>query len=201
MEIRFTIHDSHFTKLHSTTVENLLLSARNLYKSPLFMQNKPNFRNTEMHASIYYTKAYSNETAFRRGKNKPNSNPIQTQTNPIAGRLKMNINSLITKDYENIYPCGSPKNKPNSNPIPQEPKMNPNFFVQKWLWKWCSKQRNLQYRIVHARLTTLQAVAGAFSPQDGGHRPFGATILLEQSSYVLVGDPFIRSDGLSALPS
>ncbi len=40
------------------------------------MQNKPNFQKAKMNVSIYYTKLYENETAFRRGKNKPNSNPI-----------------------------------------------------------------------------------------------------------------------------
>ncbi len=33
----------------------------------------------QMNLNIYYTKVYNNETAFRRGKNKPNSNPISKQ--------------------------------------------------------------------------------------------------------------------------
>ena len=32
-----------------------------------------------MNVNIYYTKVYKNESAFRRGKNKPNSNPISKQ--------------------------------------------------------------------------------------------------------------------------
>ena len=50
--------------------------SRILYKSTLFMQNKPNFQKAKMNVNIYYTKVYKNETAFRRVKNKPNSNPI-----------------------------------------------------------------------------------------------------------------------------
>ena len=95
------------------------------------MQNKPNFQNTEMHASNYYTRAYSNETAFRRGKNKPNSKPIQTQTNPISEKPKMNVNSIVSKDYEDFCPCGAPKNKPNSNPISQKRKMNVSLSLTK----------------------------------------------------------------------
>jgi len=42
------------------------------------MQNKPNFQKSQMNLSIYSKKAHKNETAFRRGKNKPN----QTQFKP-----------------------------------------------------------------------------------------------------------------------
>ena len=33
----------------------------------------------KMNVNIYHIKVYNNETAFRRGKNKPNSNPISKQ--------------------------------------------------------------------------------------------------------------------------
>jgi len=48
------------------------------------MQNKPNFRKAQMNVNIYHAKAYKDETAFRRGKNKPN----QTQSNPIPKKPK-----------------------------------------------------------------------------------------------------------------
>jgi len=54
------------------------------------MQNKPNFQDAQMNVNIYYTKAYNNETAFRRRKNKPNSNPI-------SSKYKMNLKSLAGK--------------------------------------------------------------------------------------------------------
>jgi len=59
-----------------------------------------------MNLNIYYTKVYKNETAFRRGKNKPNSNPIPE-------RPKMNVNQLETIDYENISNWTLGQNKPN----------------------------------------------------------------------------------------
>ncbi len=63
----------------------------------LFMQNKPNFRKDQMKVNIYYTKAYNNETAFRRGKNKPNSNPIKA-----CFFLDPNIKELIVIFYKYV---------------------------------------------------------------------------------------------------
>jgi len=37
-----------------------------------------------MNVNIYYTKAYNNETAFRRGKNKPKTNPISERPKSLA---------------------------------------------------------------------------------------------------------------------
>jgi hypothetical protein len=49
----------------------------------------------KMNISAVITNGYENNRLSRRGENKPNSNPIQTQTNPIskvkiAGEFKMN---------------------------------------------------------------------------------------------------------------
>jgi len=46
-------------------------------KSPLFMQNKPNFRNDK------HEKYLQEYIRWLRPKNKPNSNPIKAKTNPI----------------------------------------------------------------------------------------------------------------------
>ena len=62
-----------------------------------------------MNVSIYYTKIYKNETAFRRVKNKPNSNPNK----PNFKRAKMNVNSIITKDYRKKDDFIVRINKPN----------------------------------------------------------------------------------------
>ena len=48
-----------------------------------------------MNATLFATKDYENETAFRRQKNKPNSNPIK----PNLQKAKMNVNVTLTKDY------------------------------------------------------------------------------------------------------
>jgi len=74
-----------------------------------FMQNKPNFQDAQMNVNIYYTKAYKNETAFRRGKNKPNSNPIK----PNLRKPKMNVNLTLTKDYRKKDDFVVRINKPN----------------------------------------------------------------------------------------
>ena len=70
-----------------------------------------------MNVNIYYTKAYINDTAFRRGQNKPNSKPIQTQTNPISENPKMNVNVAFTRNYHNNQALPLRKNKPKTNPI------------------------------------------------------------------------------------
>jgi len=49
----------------------------------LFMQNKPNFQKAQMNVNMVLTMDYEKWTLGQRGKNKPNSNPIQTQSNPI----------------------------------------------------------------------------------------------------------------------
>ncbi len=73
------------------------------------MQNKPNFQKAKMNVNIYYTKVYKNETAFRQGKNKPNSNPIK----PNLRKAKMNVNLTLTKDYRKKDDFSVRKNKPN----------------------------------------------------------------------------------------
>jgi len=51
-----------------------------------FMQNKPNFRKAAMFLNFYLTKYYENVPLRRRAENKPNTNPIRTQSNPIPQR-------------------------------------------------------------------------------------------------------------------
>jgi len=47
-----------------------------------FMQNKANFRKSQMNANSILTKDYENETTLRLKKNKP-------KTNPICQRVKL----------------------------------------------------------------------------------------------------------------
>ncbi|HIJ53067.1 MAG TPA: hypothetical protein HPP66_07920, partial [Planctomycetes bacterium] len=72
----FRHFSSLFTNFSSTTVVSALQIAH-------FMQNKPNFQNAQMNVNKVLSKDYENKTLGERGKNKPNSNPIQTQSNPI----------------------------------------------------------------------------------------------------------------------
>jgi hypothetical protein len=68
-----------------------------------------------MNVNIYYTKAYKNETAFRRGKNKPNSNPNK----PNLVRRRRIANVYDTKDYRKKVDFAVRINKPN---FPKGPK-------------------------------------------------------------------------------
>jgi len=43
------------------------------------MQNKPNFKNTKINVTSFAKKEYEKKTLGQCGKNKPNSNPIQSQ--------------------------------------------------------------------------------------------------------------------------
>jgi len=55
------------------------------------MQNKPNFQKSQMNVNTFVTMNYEQRTMNYEIKNKPNSNPIQTQfkakTNPIQSQL------------------------------------------------------------------------------------------------------------------
>ena len=131
--------------------QEALQLSRNLYKSTLFMQNKPNFQIAKMNIKSFITKNYEDSSDLALGENKPNSKPIQTQTDPIPETTKMNLRSVITTNYANRPTEGSRKTNPilqkaqmnlttcptwtyqnqprsgsksNSNPIAQKPKMN-----------------------------------------------------------------------------
>jgi len=86
----------------STTVENPL-------QIDLFMQNKPNFPDTQMNLSRFPQNAYKNFTSLSGQKNKPNSNPNK----PNCQKGKIDVNSLITKDYRKKDDFAVRINKPN----------------------------------------------------------------------------------------
>jgi len=64
------------------------------HKKPLIMQNKPNFQKAQMNASTVLTKDYDNWTLGERGKNKPNTNPIQTQYKANSNPIKPKTNPI-----------------------------------------------------------------------------------------------------------
>ncbi|MDH4240413.1 MAG: hypothetical protein OEW48_12700 [Phycisphaerae bacterium] len=73
----FVLRFSYFAGLGiSTLVERSL-------QIHLFMQNKPNFRKSQMSVNSLITADYEQLDTWSIGKNKPKTNPIQTQTNPI----------------------------------------------------------------------------------------------------------------------
>ncbi len=91
------------------------------------MQNKANFRKSQVNVNPYNTTDYENKSDWTPGENKPNSKPNKANLK----RAKMNVNSLTTKDYRKNDDFAVQKNKPNSNPISIKPKMNVNAFSQK----------------------------------------------------------------------
>jgi len=103
-------HFRHFSSLYFP-----LHLSRTLYKSALFMQNKPNFPKSQMNVSFFYTKEYENKSDRTLGENKPNSNPIK----PNCLRARMNVNSLITKDYIKYDDFVVRINKPNFSKGPK----------------------------------------------------------------------------------
>ncbi len=76
----FTFSTLNF-KFYSTFVEDSLQIA-------LFMQNKPNFRKSQMNVNKVLTKDYENNSNWTLGENEPKTNPKRTQTNPKRTQLK-----------------------------------------------------------------------------------------------------------------
>jgi len=91
------------------------------------MQNKPNFRKSQMNLKSYNTKDYENIANWTIGQNKPNSNPIK----PNFRKAKMNVTSLITKDYRKKDDFAVQKNKAKTNPILQRVKLMQNIYLQR----------------------------------------------------------------------
>ena len=95
---------------------NFAFSTRPLNKQPilpklptiycLFMQNKPNFRKSQMNLSVYLEKAYENKSNWTLGENKPN----QTQF----------VVSLCQRCLSNLFQTG---HQPPPNPC-----LTPQFF-------------------------------------------------------------------------
>ncbi len=91
------------------------------------MQNKPNFKKSQMNVKPYNTTEYENKWLRKVRKNKPNSNPIK----PNLKRAQMNVNLYVIEDYRKKEDFTVRINKPNSNPISEKPKMYANAFSQK----------------------------------------------------------------------
>jgi hypothetical protein len=73
------------------------------------MQNKPNFRKSQMNANTFTQEDYENKSNWTIGQNKPNSNPIK----PNFKKAQMNANVFVTKDYRKKEDFSVRKNKPN----------------------------------------------------------------------------------------
>ena len=73
------------------TILNILVAlhlSRALYKSTLFMQNKPNLLAPQMNVSPFTTKDYENERLADAGKTNPIQSQYKANTNPIPEKPK-----------------------------------------------------------------------------------------------------------------
>jgi hypothetical protein len=91
------------------------------------MQNKPNFRKSQMNVNPYNTSDYENISDWTIGQSKPNSNPIK----PNLRKAKMNVNLTLTKDYRKYDDFTVRINKPNFQNGQNERKLNFNKGLQK----------------------------------------------------------------------
>jgi len=101
--------------------------SRELYKSPLFMQNKPKVKIGKMNITSFNRMDYENKSNWTLGKSGKNK-AKQTQTKPNKAKVKigkMNITSFITMNYEQRTK-NDEKNKANqtqTNPIQSQYKL------------------------------------------------------------------------------
>ena len=97
---RYAIRDTQYAIRNtsngpSTSVEDSL-------QINLFMQNKPNFRKSQMNVNIYYTMDYKNIIPLAGQKNKPN-----------CRKSKNDAKSVFTMDYRKKDDFSVRINKPN----------------------------------------------------------------------------------------
>ena len=83
------------------------------------MQNKPNFRKSQMNVNIFFTKGYENISDWTLGESKPNSNPIKPnlvrrrRIPKSQNECKLNFNKGLQKN--DVF--AAQKNKPKTKPI------------------------------------------------------------------------------------
>ena len=116
-DIRYTIienqtlaHFRHFSSLFTNFPSTTVVSALQIAH---FMQNKPNFQKAKFYINKEMAMDYDKKDTWWSGKNKPNSNPIQTQSNPIkANKMpkqtqnKANTNPISKSSQQKIHPTG-----------------------------------------------------------------------------------------------
>ena len=85
---------AHFSQFrHFSSLYFPLHLSRILYKSSLFMQNKPNLLEAQMNVNSLITIDYENISDWTLGQNKPN----QSQLNPISSKAQNERKRFFTK--------------------------------------------------------------------------------------------------------
>jgi len=92
--------------------DKALRLSRTLYKSALFMQNKPNFLNPQTNVTSILTVDCENIAHCTLCENKPNPSPIKLNLR-VA---QINLSHVNISCYENPRPRAPRENKPNLNP-------------------------------------------------------------------------------------
>ncbi len=111
---------AHFRHFRHSSLSRPSTSVENPLQINLFMQNKPNFRKSQMNVNPYNRTDYENKSNWTLGESKPNSNPNK----PNLRKAKMNVNLYVIEDYRKKDDFAVRKNKPNSNPICQRVKID-----------------------------------------------------------------------------
>ena len=88
------------------------------------MQNKPNFRKSQMNVNIFSQMDYENKRNWTIGQNKPNSNRI-------AESVKLMQTVYLQRIMKKNEAKGYEKTKPKQTQFPKTQKMNENAFLQK----------------------------------------------------------------------
>jgi hypothetical protein len=106
----------HLSSTNNPFIPSPLHLSRRLYKSDLFMQNKPNLMNAKIYVTSFLTKAYENQRLYGQDQNKPN----QTQSNPIYRRIKViKLSGTFSRSScIKAIPCTNKSSLTNKLPAP-----------------------------------------------------------------------------------
>jgi hypothetical protein len=67
--------------------------------------NKPNFRNCQNERKLNFNKCLQKKRCFRRPKNKPNTNPIQTQSKPVlSAPVLSKVEGVEWAKFRTLFP-------------------------------------------------------------------------------------------------
>ncbi len=155
----------------------------------IFMQNKPNSLNVQIYINVYYTKKYKNQTAFRRVKNKPNSNPIK----PNCQKAKINVNLTLTKDYRKKDDFSVRINKPNFRNGQNERKLNFNKVLKKKRLFSRPKNKPNSNPISPKGQNELKIACQKIRPHPHSHRQKEYLALRYRTVYPLQSNPLLNS--------
>jgi hypothetical protein len=91
-------HFRYFSSLF--TLSHLYICREPSTNQLLFMQNKPNFRKSQMNVNIYNRKNYENKSNWTIGQNKPNLKPNKPcPACPLPNRLLPSFGAGVCEIY------------------------------------------------------------------------------------------------------